>query len=437
MQLSADLALEIVLNEIVEQACLAMRASGAAIILERDGEMVCRATNGPTAPELGTRLDPASGLSGECIHTLHSQRCDDAQTDARADVEASRQLGVRSVMVLPLLREGRLAGIFEVFSSEPFAFGEREERTAESFAQRIIRNLERASEPVPEASAPLASTLAETPAVAPTVLESLQAGLETIDPGGTVLTDDAEPRRSWSLTALTWTLALVVVACAFLVGQRFAWRRTASHASSTQPATANAPNQPSGSQPPSAVAIEPTPSVESPALLVASAAGTEARAESRKKARPADAVPPGSLVVYEKGREVFRLPPSSDNDAASGSSPQATGVERAAEIEPDRPVQLSPEAAEGSLLHRVEPDYPEEAREQQIQGAVVLDVRINPSGAVEDITLVSGPPLLAQAATDAVKQWRFRPGSAKGRPVEMQTRITLNFKLPATSPTPQ
>src|SRR5438270_13772417 len=65
-ELSADLALEIVLNEIVEQACLSTGATGAAIALHRDGELVCRASSGSTAPELGARLDSASSLSGEC-----------------------------------------------------------------------------------------------------------------------------------------------------------------------------------------------------------------------------------------------------------------------------------------------------------------------------------------------------------------------------------
>jgi hypothetical protein len=52
-ELSAGLALDVVLNEIVEQACAVTSATGAAIILERDGEMVCRASSGVTAPELG------------------------------------------------------------------------------------------------------------------------------------------------------------------------------------------------------------------------------------------------------------------------------------------------------------------------------------------------------------------------------------------------
>ena len=101
----SELALEIVLNEIVEQACLATGASGAAVVLERGGEWVCRATAGGNAPQLGARLDPAAGMSGACVKTRTVQRCDDAQNDPRADIEACRILGVRSVIVLPLLQE--------------------------------------------------------------------------------------------------------------------------------------------------------------------------------------------------------------------------------------------------------------------------------------------------------------------------------------------
>jgi protein TonB len=86
--------------------------------------------------------------------------------------------------------------------------------------------------------------------------------------------------------------------------------------------------------------------------------------------------------------------------------------------------------AEGSLLHRVEPDYPEQARQQQIQGPVVLDVRTRRDGTIQELKLLSGQRLLADAAIAAVKQWRFRPQLVKGEPVEMQTTVTLNFKLP-------
>src|SRR5580693_3597956 len=99
--LSAELALEIVLNEIVEQACVATGATGAAIVLQRDGEMVCRASSGSTAPDLGSRLDTSSGLSGECVRTRQIQRCNDVTEDPHADLEASKRLGIRSVVVMP------------------------------------------------------------------------------------------------------------------------------------------------------------------------------------------------------------------------------------------------------------------------------------------------------------------------------------------------
>jgi len=105
-------------------------------------------------------------------------------------------------------------------------------------------------------------------------------------------------------------------------------------------------------------------------------------------------------------------------------------VQRASAVEPADVLEVPAEVAEGSLLHRVEPDYPEEARQQRIQGALVLEVHIAQDGSVREVTVVSGPPLLAQAATDAVKQWRFKPRLVSGRPAEMQTRITLNFRLP-------
>ena len=174
-ELSAGLALDVVLNEIVEQACLATGATGAAVILERDGEMVCRASTGGNAPELGARLSRERGLTAECIKTRQAQRCDDAQADPRADVEASRSLGVRSVVVLPLIRNGDLAGILEVFSSRIGAFGERDELTLEALANRILKNLERGSEPY--------STAAQNPVmpaaqISGSELEDWQAEIE-------------------------------------------------------------------------------------------------------------------------------------------------------------------------------------------------------------------------------------------------------------------
>src|SRR5579863_867398 len=156
--LSTELALDIVLNEIVEQACLATGATGAAVVMERDGEMVCRASSGPTAPELGARFDIASGLSGECMRTGVTQRCDDAQNDPRADATASQRLGLRSALVLPLAGRDGVIGLFEVFSPRANAFGERDERTLEALAVRVMKNLERAAAPAGSAAQVLSVT---------------------------------------------------------------------------------------------------------------------------------------------------------------------------------------------------------------------------------------------------------------------------------------
>src|SRR5215471_4864347 len=141
---SNELALDLVLNQIVEQACLATGATGAAIALLRDGEMVCRATTGRNAPDLGTRLDNA-GFSAECLRIGTLQRCDDTDSDPRVDPVACRLLGVRSILVVPLWYWGEFMGIFEIFSPRPNAFGERDEQTLQALAYRIVRQAKESS----------------------------------------------------------------------------------------------------------------------------------------------------------------------------------------------------------------------------------------------------------------------------------------------------
>src|ERR1700758_4830414 len=136
---SKDLALDLVLNQIVEQACLATGATGAAIALLRNGEMVCRATTGRNAPDLGTRLDNA-GFSAECLRIGTLQRCDDTESDPRVDASACRLLGVRSILVVPLWYWGEFMGIFEIFSPRPNALGKRDEQTLQALAYRIVRH---------------------------------------------------------------------------------------------------------------------------------------------------------------------------------------------------------------------------------------------------------------------------------------------------------
>jgi periplasmic protein TonB len=82
---------------------------------------------------------------------------------------------------------------------------------------------------------------------------------------------------------------------------------------------------------------------------------------------------------------------------------------------------------EQNLVVRIEPEYPAAALQQNVQGAVVLKVRVSPDGTVADVQTASGAPQLVDAATTAVKQWKFRPHVVNGNPLPMQTEVTLNF----------
>ncbi|MGA8867119.1 MAG: TonB family protein [Candidatus Sulfotelmatobacter sp.] len=430
-ELSADLALEIVLNEIVEQACLATGATGAAIVLERDGELVCRASAGANAPELGVRLDTETGLSGACVKTRLIQRCDDAQSDPRADVEASRLLGVRAVIILPLLRSDRLLGVFEVFSSRPAAFGERDQRTLEALAQRTLKNLQRASEPLVVAAPEV------TPPVKPLEERRFAEWERPEQQLADLYVPEVGQSRVRQVDGVTLALGVVVFACAVLlstlVGLHFGRERAVVGSAHVRKAASGPinpqPNNPSVSNGAAASTgnqnegMPNSTTAAGPSAAGAQKAGTSV---AQTGTRPSVA-PAGGLLVYDNGKEVFRMLPS-----ASGGKQDAKGgeVERASSVEAAPAFPLSPDAVESSLLRRVEPEYPEEARKQGIQGPVVLDVHIGKDGAVQDVNLVSGQSILADAATSAVKQWRFKPHSVDGREVEMQTRVTLRFTLP-------
>ena len=83
----------------------------------------------------------------------------------------------------------------------------------------------------------------------------------------------------------------------------------------------------------------------------------------------------------------------------------------------------------GALIERVQPDYPATAKLAGVQGVVVLRAVIARNGAISALHVVSGHPMLVNAAVSAVKQWRYRPYVLNGEPVEVETEITVNFSL--------
>ena len=91
-------------------------------------------------------------------------------------------------------------------------------------------------------------------------------------------------------------------------------------------------------------------------------------------------------------------------------------------------VQLSPQTAQ-SVSVSVPPDYPLLARQMKVQGSVILEAMIGRDGSIEDLHVLSGPPILAGAAQEAVKQWHFKPHFRGAEAVETQTKITVNFTI--------
>ncbi len=119
--------LDAALQLLVERAQYITGATGTALALPHDDEMVCRASTGSCAPAVGARLQVRSGLTGESIARRQLLRCDNAEADPRVNLEACRALGIASIVVLPMLRRnGEVRGLFELFSDHPYAFEERD-----------------------------------------------------------------------------------------------------------------------------------------------------------------------------------------------------------------------------------------------------------------------------------------------------------------------
>lgn len=92
-------------------------------------------------------------------------------------------------------------------------------------------------------------------------------------------------------------------------------------------------------------------------------------------------------------------------------------------------VRVSSGVSTGMLVRKVPPSYPPLARQARIQGTVILQATISKEGSIENLQLISGHPMLAPAAIEAVKQWKYKPYLLNGEPVEVETQVQVNFTL--------
>lgn len=131
----------------------------------------------------------------------------------------------------------------------------------------------------------------------------------------------------------------------------------------------------------------------------------------------------GGMVGGVPGRVFSEMLNSAPSVPVLAKSPVPTPVKR---------MRIASRIAEANLIHDVAPQYPPEAGRARIEGTVVLMAVIGTDGSVKDVGVESGLPILAQAAIDAVKQWRYKPYMRDGQPVEVDSRITINFTLSAS-----
>lgn len=247
--------------------------------------------------------------------------------------------------------------------------------------------------------------------------------------------------------------AVVIVAAA---GGYFAWTKIHSSPSAApapvaakttvQPQvapTAGTPTtQPSATEAPTPAQTTPE---QGPDITLSTSASPSATKTATVKTPPAakQTTPQQAPIVVNGGRVPSVPTPTAAPEAAapglstvtSNSGDQAisgivTAPTTAAAQPAPQSMRISQGVAQGLLMKRVPPTYPPSARQARIEGSVEVLASIGKDGSITGVQVLSGPPILARAATDAVKQWKYKPYLLDGQPVEIQTQITVNFKLP-------
>lgn len=191
------------------------------------------------------------------------------------------------------------------------------------------------------------------------------------------------------------------------------------------------------------ITIEPTPSTHTKVK--------KAHARHTAQPHPVVAAPPAPVVISARTvlppLEVEVVAGDSHQPVRPGSNSvkvdtQSPPVVRASadppiEVHSDPPVIATNAADRGRISNvaatvvteSVRPDYPMLARQMKVQGSVILQALIGRDGLIQDLHVLSGPPILAAAAREAVRQWHFKPHFLGSQAVETETKITVNFTI--------
>jgi protein TonB len=209
---------------------------------------------------------------------------------------------------------------------------------------------------------------------------------------------------------------------------------------STPPEVSETPAQAQQAQKEVAAPSPQTPSPKPSAAIPAS----DARAKTVPAAKAREPIVVKTELSKksnsQSGGEESPQPPAAggfglaSNPALNPDDKAISGIVSTTPLRAPRPapqaLRISQGMSQGMLLKQVQPIYPPQARQMRLEGAVQLQASIGKDGSITNLKQLSGDAVLGRAAIDAVRQWKYKPYSLNGEPVEVQTQVTVNFKLP-------
>jgi TonB family protein len=306
-----------------------------------------------------------------------------------------------------------------------------------------VRRLKHAVEPPFNAEA-FREAGAAAPAVAEQPVESAFTSEIFRESAASTTGSDLKARVQELLAGKSRMLLAVAAVLVLIVAGAFWWRshrnriRTATVIASESKAADQAPgslpnqiqNQPVAASDPNAKL--PADKQAKPKDQAAAANKPPTTPAPQQAGKPAEVLQPPLTIAKNDAKPVDTSVDTANEAPDLGAMPTKAPAGLISNIPTAQPklaqkVQVSSGVAQGLLVHQITPRYPPQARQAHVQGTVVLQALIGKDGSVRNLHALSGPPLLTQAAVDAVKQWKYKPYYLDGQPVEAETQISVKF----------
>jgi TonB family protein len=468
LNLGADAGMQMLAEEITPLT----GSVGTAIALKTNNEIVCRASVGQ-APAVGAVLQSGHGLSGECVLTGRLVRCDDTDVDNRVNPQVCRELGFRSVLIVPITLEDKAIGLVELLAVDAHHFTEDDVLFLNEVAA-IVLELNGINLPGTQAEAvspdgdllsnfdvkDLMSALEQemeeesAPAIMPEINDAvLMERLAFIRNDGVVpavKTDipapvhpkpAARPRKQEAAGSknLRWILVAALVTVVAIGAWLWRVRRLPDVSGKSQvlPAVSSPASTPVKSTDTASSVANPAVSSEGGLISVTpaseklppTAAGGQGKRRTQTLSPKRGSAELPAALSGGSGRDVTPDPSIAGLSTAAVNAPELPPVAQPASPV-FQPTKVSSGLRGGAPIYQPRPAYPDMAKRNGVAGDVVLKFLVRKDGTVTNVRVVSGNPTLAVAAVQSVKLWRYRPFLLNGEPTETESQATIKFTSP-------